>query len=400
MRILVPVFFHAPMGGLHLHVLATTRYALRAGHEITIVCKPGPFADQAHALGAHVIMTDYTSDDVHRLFEQLNAEPFDLVYAHPFDSRQVGLAVAEVQHIPFVLVIHGMYDDDLKYYVDQTTHVIAVSQSIAEYLFKQCPGVEEKTTVLMNGVDSRYTPTPLPKPSTRFRATYVSRMDADMVFPLDVLLDGIGDERLKDVPIDWTFVGSGTQQEKFKNRFDNVLKGTNQSIYWTGWLESAEVAHMMRQSDFVVAPSRAVIESLALGRPTIAAGSKGYHGLITEDTWEDAEATNYGGIGTQYASYHRGALADEVLKLLDIEFRIQVAVFSASLAKRYEDEAIQESLLMLFERVVKDRVRPSKIDYAVARYEQLHLHRANDLLARQLSARDEKLKQLRNDMEE
>lgn len=400
MRILVPVFFHAPMGGLHHHVLATTRYMVDKGHKVTIVCKPGAFADKAQRLGADVATTDFTSNDVHRLLGQLVTEPFDLVYAHPFDSRQVGLAVAEVQRIPFVLVIHGMYDDDLPYYVDQTTHIIAVSQSIAEYLYERCPGIEEKTTVLMNGVDGRYTPTPLPKPSDRLRVTYVSRMDADMVFPLDVLLDGIGDERIKDVPIDWTFVGTGTQQEKFKTRFDDVLEGTNQSIHWAGWLEPAEVADMMRQSDFVVAPSRAVIESLALGRPTIAAGSKGYHGLITEDTWEDAEATNYGGIGARYASYRQGALADEVLKLLDVEFRLQVAAFSASLAKRYEDEAIQESLLMLFERVVKDESRPSKIDYAVARYEQLHLHRANALLARRLSARDEKLKQLRNDMEE
>ncbi|OGX79947.1 hypothetical protein A6395_04940 [Exiguobacterium sp. SH31] len=400
MRILVPVFFHAPMGGLHHHVLATTRHVLRAGHEVTIVCKPGPFADKARNLGARVITTDYQTNDVHRLLRQLIKEPFDLVYAHPFDSRQIGLAVAEVQHIPFVLVIHGMYDDDLPYYINQTSHVIVVAEAIAKYLIERCASVHDKMTVLMNGVDESYTITPQPTPRDRIRATFVSRMDADMVFPLDVLLDGVGDERIQDVPIDWTFVGTGTQREKYEARFDDELEGTNQSIHWAGWLESDEVADRMRQSDFVVAPSRAAIESLALGRPTIAAGSKGYHGLITEDTWVDAEATNYGGIGTRHASYRRGALGDEVLKLLDVEFRHRTAAFSASLAKRYEDEVIQECLMSLFDRVVKEGPRPSPIDYAAARYEQLHLHRANALLARRLSARDEKLKQLRNDIEE
>ncbi|RHB49658.1 glycosyltransferase family 4 protein [Exiguobacterium sp. AM39-5BH] len=396
MRILIPVFFHAPMGGLHHHVLASTRHLLTAGHDITIVCKRGPFAEKASALGVDVMTTDFTADDVHRLLRDLSLRPFDIVYAHPFDSRQIGLAIAEVQQIPFVLVIHGMYDDDLAYYAEKTTHVIAVSQAIAEYLFERCPGIEKKTTVLMNGVDHRYTPTPLPPSNERIRATYVSRMDADMVFPLDVLLDGIGDNRLSDAAIDWTFIGSGTQREKYETRFKDVLDGTNQSIDWVGWLETEDVIDAMRQSDFVVAPSRAAIESLALGRPTLAIGSKGYHGLITKDTWQAAEATNFGGIGTRQASYRSGMVGAEIIKLFDPTYREDVAAFSASLAQRYRDADVQSRLERLLEQVIEEGQPPSPLDYAVARYEQLHLHRANGLLARRLSAREKKLRERRN----
>ncbi|WP_114166903.1 glycosyltransferase family 4 protein [Exiguobacterium sp. TNDT2] len=396
MHIFIPVFFHAPMGGLHHHVLATTRYIVDNGHEVTIVCKPGPFAEKAQKLGANVATTDFTSHDVHRLLQDLALCPFDIVYAHPFDSRQIGLAIAEIQQIPFVLVIHGMYDDDLAYYANQTSHVIAVSQSIAEFLYEQCPGIEKRTTVLMNGVDRRYTPTPLPKPSDRLQAVYVSRMDADMVFPLDVLLDGISDDRLTNAAIDWTFIGSGTQRDKYESRFNEILDGTNQTIHWVGWQESEDVIDWMRQSDFVVAPSRAAIESLALGRPTLAIGSKGYHGLITKDSWQAAEATNYGGIGTRRASYQSGMVGEAILKLFDLSYREELAEFSASLGQRYQDEDIQKSLVHLLEKLVMEKNYPLPVDYVIARYEQLNLHRANELLARRLAAREKKLKEQRH----
>lgn len=391
MRILIPVFFHAPMGGLHYHVLASIRYLKEAGHDITVVCKSGPFAEQATELGVHVFLTEFTSEDIHRLLLDLAHYKFDVVYAHPFHSRQIGLTVAEVQQIPFVLVIHGMYDDDLSYYVDQTSHVIAVSDSIADYLSERCEKLEGKMTVLMNGVDERYMPTPLPPKAERLSAVYVARMDADMIFPLDVLLDGVGDEQLKEVPIDWTFIGSGTQQEKYKARFEEKIRGSNQSINWIGWQETDDVVAWMKRSDFVVAPSRVAIESLALGRPTIAIGSKGYHGLVTTETWEAAEATNFGGIGTRAASYEAGMVAEEILKLCDFEYRSEIAEFSGTLGVRYRDTVIQSRLLQLLEEVVEADVVPSPINYAVARYEQLHLHRANNLLAQRLADRERKL---------
>lgn len=392
MRVLIPVFFHAPMGGLHYHVLSTVEFLQKNQHDVTVVCKPGPFAEKVKKTGAQVAVTDYSTEDVRRLLADLVHQQFDLVYAHPFDSRQIGLAVAETQRIPFILVMHGMYDDDISYYVNQTSKVIAVSESIATFLNERCPEVEEKLTVLMNGVDERFIPSPLPAATERLRATFVSRFDADMVFPLDVLLDGVRDPKLKNVPIDWTFVGEGTQKEKYETRFEEAIEGTSQSITWSGWAEPDEVIEQMTKSDFVVAPSRVAIESLSLGRPTVAIGSKGYHGLVTEDTWREAEATNYGGIGERRASYKSGSLGEVLIRLQDEKFRQDLATFSASLSSRYRNEEIQSNLLQIMHELLQKNSVPEQQSYAAIRYEQLHLHRANQLLENKLKRREEKLK--------
>lgn len=402
MNVLLPVFFHSAMGGLHRHILSSVKVLIREGHEVTVVCKPGPFAEEVEALGGQVMRTDYSNEDVTRVIDAVGTQSFDLVYAHPFDSRQVGLAVAETHGIPFVLVIHGMYDDEIEQYHASVSRVIAVSERIAVHLVEHCPAIESKLIVIPNGVDDAFVPNATKVTSERVTGLFTSRLDADKLFILDVFLDALEDERIKSLPIDWLIVGDGTQREKYASRYEKALEGTSQTMEWLGWVEQDDLPEVMRRADFVIAPGRSALEGMAVGKPTIAVGSKSYQGLVTPSTWQDIASTNFGGIGNKYEGYSPGQIGEAILELMDETTRRELARFSAALVdEHFRDEAAQRLLLDLLEEVRQEGTE--EIDlvarYPHVRYDQLYARRANRICSWKLADREQRLEAMREELE-
>lgn len=403
MRILLPVFFHSAMGGLHLHILASVRHLRKNGHDITVVSKPGPFAEEVRSLGGTVIETDYTNESVQDVLEQLIDLPFDVVYAHPFHSRQLGVAVAEAKNIPFVLVIHGMYHDDIDQYHESISKVIAVSDKIAEYLIEHCSTIKPKLEVIFNGVSELYKPEEPVRSRERLTGAFVSRIDADMLFNLDVFLDGLKDERVRDLPMDWFVIGDGTQRSKYESRYAEAIEGTDQTIKWLGWLDQTELPSVMNQADFIIAPSRVALESMALGKPTIVAGSKGYHGLITPTTWHEAAATNFGGIGNRYDDYVPGEIGQEILRLQDEQLRQELSGFSSNLVdENFRDEKPQTRLEQLLQEVIAAGGPAVDMEamYPYNRFEQLNYYRTAQLLEGKLDKKEALRKQTKEERDQ
>lgn len=403
MNILLPVFFHSAMGGLHLHILSSVKYAIREGHEVTVICKPGPFAEEVRALGGQVVETDYTNKDVKRVIREVRTRSFDVVYAHPFDSRQLGLALAEANDVPFTLVIHGMYHDDIQQYHSSISRVIAVSDQIAAHLVEQCPQIESKLTVIPNGVDIAFASDGMHESSERLIGLFTSRLDADKLFILDVFLDALKDERVQSLPIDWIIVGDGTQREKYESRYQEALEGTGQTIEWLGWLNQASLPSAMKRADFVIAPGRSALEGMAVGKPTIAVGSKGYQGLVTPETWQAIASTNFGGIGTKYDGYTSGQIGNEILRLMNEDFRVKIATFSAELInERFRDEQSQRQLISLLSTVIEEgrpRIDTNEL-YPYIRYEQLHFFRSSHLLEGKLETKEKQRIKMRDERDE
>lgn len=126
-RMFVPVFFHAGHGGLHNHVEAQVRAANAAGYDVTLMCKAGPWADRMSPL-CRVLTTGY--DDLDASTEAaLSAGPYDLVHAHPFASRKVGVQVAEKLGIPIVVTHHGPYTDGLEEHPERIDMLVCVSEA-------------------------------------------------------------------------------------------------------------------------------------------------------------------------------------------------------------------------------------------------------------------------------
>ncbi|NDB18746.1 MAG: glycosyltransferase, partial [Actinobacteria bacterium] len=254
MRILIPLFFNAPMGGLHHHVLASVRAMVAAGHEVAVMSKPGPFADEVRGLGAAPIETNWEDSDLARDVAAACASAPDVVYCHPFASRQLGVAVAEALAVPLAAVWHGMYDDFVEQWADSVDCAIAVSEGVAAHLRNRCPELSDRLLVIANGVDEAWRRQPQPPHSDgTTHIGFVCRLDEDKQFILDVFAAAVVDESLagRDDVV-WHVIGDGEGRGALAAAITDG--GVQADVRWHGWLDTAEMMKAMAQCDIVIAP--------------------------------------------------------------------------------------------------------------------------------------------------
>ena len=311
---------------------------------ITIVCKPGPFAEQLKHEGACVIETDYSPfndskilDDIETLHEK---HPIDIVHAHPFASRKLGLIVSQVLGLPFVVTLHGRYQDELPSYIEQTDAVITVSEGIKHYLLTE-GGVDvpEKLHVVPNTPDASLflTTNVVRSPDTAKRAiiSLVTRLDQDKIFILDVFYQAVA-HAAEHYPgfIHWQIVGKGTLEQKFTNNVE-ALRGDN-TVSYTGWLRGEALRDAYCVSDAVIAPGRSALEAMICGVPVIALGSKGYNGLVGPKTWQQAMFSNFGGVGNKHEDYNVGAVEHDLDNLMiSASFRQRLGSFGQQIVNQF-----------------------------------------------------------------
>ena len=360
MRILIPIFFNAPMGGLHHHVLASVRAMHAANHEVIVVSKPGPFADAISGLGAAHISTDWSDEGIATLVAQCCATSPDIIYSHPFASRQLAVAVSDALAVPLVAVWHGMYDDFVGHWVGSIDTAVAVSQGVAGYLSERCPPLAEKLVVIPNGVDDVWQRRDaLTRDDESVHIGFVCRLDDDKQFILDVFAGAVTNESLsRRDDIVWHIIGDGEKRNSLASEFESA--GVPTKIQWHGWLETPAMMEVMAQCDLLIAPGRSALEAMALGRATIAVGSKHYAGIVRPENWEAVASTNFGGIGDRFESYKHGTLAQDLLSLIDdSRARDALARFGADLVDTHFRDAVSQERLLHVLSAALARGKPS-----------------------------------------
>ena len=321
MNILIGVYFNSEHGGLHDNVFSSVKAVLSNGGCATVVCKTGSFAVSLQELGCSVIETNFSIfsfGKVIDLLEQLNeARPFDIVHAHPFQSREMLHYFSKRNNIPFILTIHGQYDDELATYHEDVDVILTVSEGIKDYVLKRVEGVaSEKVHVLYNAVNDVYVSPvfqpKMPSYSSKSRVvTFVTRFDEDKRFILDVGLEALKWTSTRpEENIFWQFLGDGTLLSEFKKKVEELID--KDSFAFKGWLSDSSLAHEYRKSDIVIGPGRCAIDALACGVPVIALGSKGYIGLIDGESWMNGVYSNFGGVGARFDSYDIGSIANDL----------------------------------------------------------------------------------------
>ncbi len=321
MNILIGVYFNSEHGGLHDNIFSSVKAVLSNGGCATVLCKAGCFADSLLELGCSVIETNFSIfsfGKVVDLLEQLNdARPFDIVHAHPFQSREILHYFSKRNNIPFILTIHGQYDDELEKYHEDVDIILTVSEGIKDYVLKRVEGVSsEKIHVLYNAVNDVYAPPifqskKLNSSSKARVVTFVTRFDEDKRFILDVGLEAIKwASTSSEDHIFWQFLGDGTLLSEFKKDVNELID--EDSFAFKGWLSDSALAREYRKSDIVIGPGRCAIDALACGAPVIALGSKGYIGLIDGASWLNGVYSNFGGVGARFNSYEIGSIANDL----------------------------------------------------------------------------------------
>ena len=340
MHVFMPFVANAKRGGLHAHVEALARLLVGSGHRCTVMCRPCPSVTTLRDMQVEVLETDFA--DVHTaVAAAIEHSSYDLVHAHPFLSREVGLRVARQLQVPMILTVHGMQADDIETWIDDVGLVLCVSAAIRDFLVESCARAASKSLVLPNGVDtSVFHPVdglpeglegasdpPLDAISGNSAdrvgplVLIVTRMHQDKLFIVECLeelfssVDTIGERRLN-----FLVVGEGDLEERLRARAQILNSQLKRSaVECRGWQDVEALARLYRMADVAIAPGRSALEAMACGTPVIAIGSKGYVGLVCPDNILTAAHSNFGGVGSKHQGYEAGALMRDLGRALDLE---------------------------------------------------------------------------------
>ena len=365
-RVMIPVYFNAPLGGLQSHVRAQCTALRKSGNHAVVMCKPGPFAEILRNDGVEVLTTDYQDLQI-SIDAALAAGPYDLIHAHPFKSRKVGLAVATTSDLPLVVTFHGNYLDGLDQWHDCADAIIAVSPIIRDRLLSKACISATKLVTIPNGVNLSVFSNKWDSQDqlldgeqecaqnleqNRQAILFVSRLDPDKRCALDAISHCWARcIETRTFAMDWSVAGDGSERGVLEQEAAKLNEAAGrQVVRFHGWLDELELAKRCRAADLAIGPGRCAMEAMACGTPAIAVARHYYLGLVEADRFLAAVYTNFG--GGEYSEHGRtpDKMFDDIVSVIyDQELLQRIGETSFALIKAYFDQnLLDDQLLSLY----------------------------------------------------
>jgi len=375
MHILIPIFFNAPLGGLHLNVMSTALHCKQNGHDVTVVCKEGIFTEKLLESDINVINTNFTdsefSQTIDKIVELNRTNKIDIIHAHPFHSRKLGLLISKILEVPFFVTIHGRYTDKIETYIDKAAMVFTVSEGIKDYVKEHLikSGMRKylyKLFVVPNGVNMELfkpesPPSSITKDPQKLNISLISRLDKDKEFIINIFYKALTFTRDKFAEkVSWTIVGDGTLKEEMKQKVEEISSGEH-FVNFVGWKENNELLMEYMNSDLIIAPGRSALEGMSCGKPVIALGSKGYVGLIDKDNWLKGVYANFGGIGNKIEDYIEGSVETDINRVIeDATLRKELEELGPEIITQFYKEKEANNNLLRFYQIFKKSTTKQK----------------------------------------
>lgn len=241
----------------------------------------------------------------------------DVVHAHARIPAFLCGLLQKKLGFPFVTTAHWVFRVNplLRLLTDWGQQTIAVSQDIREYLIDHydLPASQIHTTV--NGIDTEeFSPTVSGAfIREEFRIdenvpviTCVTRLHESRALSAQ-LLTRIAPELAKEAPgLRILIVGDGERLESLRALGETVNQQLGYPcVTYTGG--RTDVPQFIGASDIFVGVSRAALEAMSGGCPTLLCGNEGYGGLAGEENAEDNLSTNYCWPGLHHAGCGKAA---------------------------------------------------------------------------------------------
>ena len=374
MRILITVSYASAFGGLHSHVRAQCSALVKGGHMVVAACRSGPFADVLRGDGVDVVDAA-DLDDVELVVSRcIDRAPFDLVHAHPFVSRRIGLRVARDLGVPLVVTFHGGYLDQIDQWHDSAAAIVAVSHSIRDYLRDLSTVPMRKVVVIPNGTDTSLFRA---KPCGSDRDDWLdderrsvsehdrnvliaSRLDGTKSLVLECILacwrrcarEGVSD-------IHWFVAGEGSERNVLEAEANRLEEAVGRNVVrFLGWQDEPGLARLYSRADLVIGPGRCAIDAMACGTPVIAVGSRTYVGLVQGSNFLNGLYSNFGGIHESATQLERvpDLFEDVVRVIYDDHFLRQLGQETSEVVRSYLDQdGVDRRTLSLYRVLCSER---------------------------------------------
>lgn len=298
------------IGGAETHVVELSKELTRRGYNIVVASNGGAYQEELEKSGIkHYIvpLQNKNPKNVIKSFklirEIIEKENIDIVHSHARIPSFIAGKLQKSMKFPFVTTAHWVFTTKygLKYITDWGEKTIAVSEDIKKYLIENYNMSEDNIIVTVNGIDiEKFSPdvdnsdvkAELGIGDDDRTILYVSRMDEDRSLVAHLL---IAEFKKLDKIIDnlkLIIVGSGNDYQNVENEAKAVNEEIGrEAIVLTG--ARTDIDRLVAPAELFVGVSRAALEAMAAGKPTIIAGNEGFIGLFDEDKKDISYSTNF-----------------------------------------------------------------------------------------------------------
>lgn len=300
------------IGGAETHILELSKELCARGHDVTVASGGGRLVAELERVGAeHISVPLYSKNPLllvaarNKLSSLIARERFDIVHAH---ARIPAFICGDLQRkYGFRFVTTAHYDFRvtplLRRMTDWGEYCFAVSPDIKEYVIKNYGFPKKNITVVPNGIDTDvFSPSApsgkiygeFPELKDKRIILHVSRLETYSSLCAKSLIKAM--ERIgADFPDSALVIVGGGRDFDFVSE---LAERTNsklgrEAVFALG--ARTDVRDLIADSYMFAGPSRAALEAMACGKPTVVSGSQGHIGIFSKETVVLCEKTNFCG---------------------------------------------------------------------------------------------------------
>ncbi|MBE6637544.1 MAG: polysaccharide pyruvyl transferase CsaB [Ruminococcaceae bacterium] len=283
------------LGGAETHLVGLARVLQAKGHTLTVVSAGGPLVGELTEAGIphyRLPLDKKTPLALLRslvgLSSLLARHPVTIAHAHGRIPAVLLRLLQPRYHFRLVTTAHLDFPrrgwGRFSIWGEKT---LAVSQDIKDHLIRVYRLSPDNIAVTVNGIDTvRFAPR---SHEDGFQLVHVSRLDSDRsrtAFLLVSLMPALL-QRFPDAML--TIIGEGDRLPALRAHAA-AIDPHGRHIRLRGGL--TDIRPDLETADLFIGVSRAALEAMACGIPTILSGDQGYLGLLTSQTLPEAVTTN------------------------------------------------------------------------------------------------------------
>lgn len=298
------------IGGAETHVLGLSLTLQRMGYEVMVASSGGVYVANLEEAGIRHFHVPANNRNLKNLWESLRClrkiileEKPDLVHAHARIPAFLCGILQRQLHFPFVTTAHWVFrvNPTLRFLTDWGQQTIAVSEDIRDYLVDRynLPAGQIVTTV--NGIDTDGFSPGISGDAVRREFSIpedapcivcVTRLHQSRARSA-LLLAEKAVELAKALPgLRILLVGDGDARVKIQGYAKAAAAELGyECVILTGG--RTDIPQLVAAGDIFVGVSRAALEAMSCGKPTILCGNEGFGGLATAENHAKNLASNY-----------------------------------------------------------------------------------------------------------
>ena len=342
------------IGGAETHIVELSKELVRRGHSVTIVSDGGDYVPSLEGTGVEHVRLPLDSKRPDRAVRAyfgvkklIKERRFDVVHSHSRISSFICSRACERLGVRFVTTCHGVYDMNAAWrrLSRWGLYSLAVSYDTKDYLIREYGIPGDCVELTINGIDtSRFSPMPPEKTpegisaDSAHRVVYVSRIDDASAHVAFMLAEKAAELAAEYPDIEIDIIGGGDAYDRLRAEAEKANAAVGrEAVRAVGSVTDVEnyLRAGKREKTVFVGVSRAALEAMACGLPTVLAGSQGYLGIFDQDTVRDALDTNLCGRGR--ALPDAGTVASDIKSLFSMtdEKRLALGAFGRAFVRKH-----------------------------------------------------------------